>query len=354
MSRIRLGVAGYGIRSKVLIGACPAVPELCITAVADTKGSHRELAAEEIPDITVFETVGEMLDSGKVDAVLVETPPQTHAQIAIDALGRGIHVMCDVPAIHDLSEARPLWEAAQASRAVYSFGATTSFWAFVDTCCDMKRKGLLGEPVCCEVDYVADLGSLTDATPWRKHYEPIRYCTHSLGPILKWVESDLVAVSCFDTGSHINKDPDEHDAMMAIFRTEDNAVVKLLISFVNSHPAPYHRYSYLGTEGFYERTQPLPGGEAIIQFSTRRIYGLHELTPLSVREARPELAAAPGVGEHGGADFVMLRNFADAIAGQAKPAAGIREALAMSIPGLAALESAREGGALMEIAYPWS
>lgn len=353
MGKVRLGVAGYGIRSKVLLGACPAVPELEVTAVADIDAANRAQASAQMPDVKVFADYRDMLASGAVDAVLIETPPSTHAEFASEALDAGIHVMSDVPAIHEIGEADMLWMAGEKSKAIYSFGATTNFWAFVDTCVDMRAKGLLGDPVYCEVEYVADLGNLVDITPWRKHYEPIRYCTHSLGPILKWIGKDLKAVSCFDTGSHVNKDPNEHDAMVAIFRTADNTLVKFLASFVNSHPAPYHKYSYLGTTGFFERTQPLAGGELQILFSTKQIYGMHALTPIEVRESRPELADAPGVGEHGGADYVMLKNFAECITSGGKPAAGLREALAMTIPGLYAAESARQGGQLLDIRYPW-
>jgi predicted dehydrogenase len=353
MADIRVGVAGYGIRSRALLAACPAVPELQICAVTDVDEKNRSAAAAMYPGVKVFADYLDMLESGLVDAVLLETPPSTHADFAAAALDAGIHVMSDVPALHEIGEAKRLWDAAQGSSAVYSFGATTNFWAFVDTCADMRAKGLLGDPVYCEVDYVADLGDLVIATPWRKHYEPIRYCTHSLGPILKWIGKDLAAVSCMDSGSHTYGDPEDHEAMVAIFRTADNTIVKFLASFVNSHPAPYHRYSYFGTKGFFERTQPLAGGEPQMLFSTKELYGLHALTPISVRESRPELADAPGVGEHGGADYVMLRNFADCITQGAKPAAGVREALAMTLPGLYAADSARQGGALVEIHYPW-
>jgi predicted dehydrogenase len=294
-----------------------------------------------------------MLDSGAVDAVLVESPPITHAECSIEALNRGIHVLSDVPAVHSIDEAQALWDAAQRSSAVYSFGATTNFWAYVDSCLDMKRKGLLGEPFYLEAEYVADLGNLPEITPWRKHYEPIRYCTHSLGPLLKWIEEDLTEVSCFSTGSHVHADPKEDDAMVAIFRTKSGVVVKLLTCFVNAHPAPFHRYVCHGTKGYFEKTQPLAGGECQVLCSTDEVYGMRGLMNLPVTESRPELAGAPGVGEHGGADYLMIKDFLAAIAGEKEPTVNLREALRMSLPGLYALRSARAGGELTRISYPW-
>jgi len=353
MSSIRIGIIGYGLRSAVLAGACRAVDRLEITAVADTQEAAREKAAGDIRKIRVFNGPEELLKSGLVDAVLIETPPDTHARLSREALARGLHVLCDVPAVHEAAEAEALWKAAAQSRSVYAFGATTNFWAFVETCADLIKQGSIGRPYYCEADYVADLGELVSATPWRTHFPPIRYCTHSLGPILRWIPEDLREVACFSSGSQRNPASGDDDAMAAIFRTSGGAVVKLLISFITSHPAPFHRYACYGTEGYFEKTQPLAGGKSHVLFSTRKTYGMHGLTKLPVAEARPEVQAAPGAGEHGGADVVMLQNFADAIDGKAAPSVDLRQALRMTLPGIYALESARQGGRLTGIHYPW-
>jgi predicted dehydrogenase len=353
MASIHIGIIGFGLRGRVLAGACRAVDRLDVTAVAETSAAGRDAAAREIPGVRTFERHEDMLDSGLVNAVLVEAPPETHTAICIAALSHGLHVMSDVPAVQEISEAEPLWTAANRAKVIYAFGATTNFWGFVDAGADLIRKGLLGKPYYAEAEYVADIGWLTRATPWRKHYAPIRYSTHSLGPILKWLGEELREVVCFTTGSQHSADPGDDDAMTALFRTAGSTVVKLLISFITSHPVPFHRYVCYGTAGYFEKTQPLAGIESQLLFSTRNIYGMHGLTRLPVAEARPELQGSPSAGEHGGADVAMLSNFADAIEGKAAPAVDIREALRMTLPGLYALDSARHGGRLTRINYPW-
>lgn len=353
MADVNLGVAGYGIRSRVLLSAVGALEEVNVAAVAECKPEARAAAEQDYAGVKTFDDYIAMLDSGLVNAVLIETPPSTHAQFAVEALQRGIHVLSDVPAVHEIPEGDLLWKAAQTSSAVYSFGATTNWWGFVDTCVDLKAKGLLGKPVYCEAEYVADLGNLPDVTPWRKHYEPIRYCTHSLGPILKWVDEDLAEVSCFDTGSQMHDDPENHDAMVAIFKTKSGTVVKLLTTFINSHPVPFHRYVCYGTNGYFEKTQPFAGAGSQVLCSSKALYGAHGLIQLPVAESRPELEGVEGVGEHGGADYCMLRDFVDSIMGNKPPAVDLRQALRMTLPGLYALESARAGGALTRIRYPW-
>jgi hypothetical protein len=160
-----------------------------------------------------------------------------------------------------------------------------------------------------------------------------------------------MAVSCFDSGNHAHEDPKEHDAMVAIFRTRSGVLVKLLTSFINAHPLPYHRYLLQGTRGYFERTQPLAGDGQQVLFSSQEIYGMNRLNALPVREARPEIGA--GIGEHGGADFLMIRDFLASITAGVPVTIDIREALRMTLPGLFALESAERGGELVTIFYPW-
>lgn len=353
MSQINIGVIGYGLRSQSLIAALGTFENARLAAVADLKPAAREQAAGDHPGIAVFDDFRAMLGSGLIEGVLVESPPSTHAECSIAALDQGIHVLSDVPAVHAVEEARPLWDAVRRSTATYSFGATTNYWAYIDAALDMKKQGLLGDPFYLEAEYVADLGNLPEITPWRNHMEPIRYCTHSLGPLLKWIDEDLTEVSCFSTGSHIRCDPLDHDAMVAIFRTASSVVVKLLACFTNKHPAPYHRYVYHGTKGFFEKTQPVAGGECVAQFSTDAVYGLRGLTPIPVAEARPEHAHDVGVGGHGGADGLMIADFLSVITGEKAPEVDVRSALQMTLPGLYALKSAEAGGELTRICYPW-
>ena len=352
---IQLGIAGYGMRGQGLAAVSKLFPEITLAAICEERETAREQAGRDFPGAQLFADFTAMLDSEAVDTVMIETPPQQHVQQTIAALARDINVLCDVPAIHEIDEAQPLWEAAGRSKARFFFGATTNFWADIDACADMIAKGMLGKPYYCEAEYIADLASLGMLVPgsWRKHYPPIRYCTHSLGPILKWVAGDLRSVSCFDTGSHINNDPQDHDAMVALFRTADNVVVKLLISFVTTNPTPYHRYLCQGTKGYFERTQPVYGGEQQVLCSSREVYGMQGLCRLPVTAARPEYASLPMVGEHGSADYAMLHNLVAALTRGEPVAVSLRDALRMTLPGLYALESAKAGGELVNIEYPW-
>jgi predicted dehydrogenase len=50
---------------------------------------------------------------GKVDAVVVATPPNSHAQISIDCLNHGLHVLCEKPLSTTVKRAKDMVEAGE-------------------------------------------------------------------------------------------------------------------------------------------------------------------------------------------------------------------------------------------------
>ena len=57
-----------------------------------------------------------------VDAVAIATPPHTHAEIALEAIAAGKHVLCEKPFARDAQEARAMLEAARAAGVVHLLG----------------------------------------------------------------------------------------------------------------------------------------------------------------------------------------------------------------------------------------
>lgn len=344
MNTIRLGLIGYGLRGRGLLSVLARMGDTYeVTAVcATSERTGQELQAQH-PGIAYCTDLAAMLDSGTLDAVVVETPPETHLECVVAALERHIHVLSDVPALHALPEAQTLWDAASASAAVYMLGATTNYWGFIDTCIGLQADGLLGEPVHFEAEYIQDIRGLAEKTPWRRNYEPIRYCTHSLGPLLRWAGEEFVSVCCMDTGSRVVPEADEHDAMVALLRTQSGVVARVTISFVNCHPRPHHRFVYHGTRGYFECTWPAPASGPAAFFSSERAADPGKPTALAVSDKCAGMSA----------DEAMFADFAQAVRGGGCPY-GVREALMMTLPGLSALESSRRGGERVEITYPWS
>lgn len=357
---IRLAVVGYGRGGGLFELAADGFEGILPTAVCDRMPEAFDRARKTFPDIATYESCDEMLDRGDIDALLVATPATCHAEFAIKALKKNIHVLSEIPAIASVEEGQALWDTHLKSKALYMAGANPNFWGFVDTAVDLKEKGLFGEPVYVEASYIHDVTRKTRRTEWRNTYEPIRYCTHSLGPVLRLVEEDLEWVSCFDTGSHIHKVEGQHDAMAALFRTPSNVVVRLLVSFVNYYCGGRHHYRFMTTKGCFERSpayrtfrkEPAEGPRTL--FYTKDLPVFNNWTELPIGDMPLAYAGNPKAAGHGGADYAMLDAFFMAIRQGLPSPVSVKEALRMTLPGIYAAESARKGGELTRIRYPWS
>ncbi len=100
MEKVRLGIIGVGNMGSSHIGNYlkGAMPEIEITAVADIKPERLEWAKAQLPDVKLYNTASELMDSGDVDAVLIATPHYDHPPLVIEALNKGLHAMSEKPA----------------------------------------------------------------------------------------------------------------------------------------------------------------------------------------------------------------------------------------------------------------
>ena len=82
-----------------------------------------------------------------IDVVLVLTPNDSHAEISLDALGHGKHVLCEKPLAHTLEAARAMYEGAVASGRVHQVGFVYRKWPAAAFARRLVEAGELGEVV---------------------------------------------------------------------------------------------------------------------------------------------------------------------------------------------------------------
>ncbi len=111
---------GYGfIQSKGHVPAYLQRKDVEIVAVADLCEARRGAAQEMLPEARVY-TDHEILFEQEegLDFVDIATPPSVHADIAMAALGRGLHVLCEKPLTTEPEDALALLKAAKSHKRV--------------------------------------------------------------------------------------------------------------------------------------------------------------------------------------------------------------------------------------------
>lgn len=110
MEPVRFGIIGHGnmgshhaksMASGLIAGAT-------LGAICDNNAEQLEKARGVHPEVPMFPTHRELLESGTCDAVLIATPHYDHPPIALDAFAAGHHVLSEKPLAVSVNAARRL------------------------------------------------------------------------------------------------------------------------------------------------------------------------------------------------------------------------------------------------------
>lgn len=343
-----------------------------LVAVCDKDETVLQRWKAQHPDLRSYSDYDRLLDDADVDAVFLATPLFIHAQQAIKGLRAGKHVVSEVIAAHTLEDGWELVETVERSGNVYMMAENYCYMRPNMMVKHMAERGLFGEITHAEGAYIHDCRALThDAAgrlTWRgelqKQFNGMNYPTHSLGPVAQWLgvgkeggdrfESIVTFVSQSASAQKYYRDVvgadhpgarigywNQGDSAVSLIRTERGAVIVLRVDWISSRPHNMTHYALQGTNGAYVSArhgaeEPLvwlegvsPGvswsGKHPATWETLWKYADAHEHPLW-RRWRTEAESAG----HGGGDFFVLGEFADAIRERRRPAIDVYDAVAWS------------------------
>lgn len=357
---IKLGIVGACGRGKSFRRSCELIEGLEIEAVCDTNVDGLAQAKTDMGAKAAYNDYQQMLDAGRVDAVILGTPMPFHAPQAIAALNAGVHVLSEVTAAVNLSEARELVLAAKASAATYMMAENYTFTRPAMMVREMVRRGLFGSPYYAEGEYLHELKELNEKTPWRRKWQTgingVTYGTHSLGPILQWMEGDRVtSVSCAGSGRRY-KDPrgdayENEASCVMLCKTQRDALIKIRVDMLSYRPHAMHNLRLQGHEGCYESGGGI-GKDSIWLKSFPKETKWKTLEEMGddyiPKEWIADYKNASQAG-HGGGDYFELVAFRDAVMGRRPNPVDIHAAMDMTLPGLVSQQSITQASAWLDV-----
>ena len=284
---VRVAVIGLGERGARQTSHFLSIPHSEVVAVCDPYAAATGEAAGRVEQCTgkrpaeyngspqAYKT---MLAEVKPHAVLINTPWEMHAPMAIDAMEAGAHAFVEVPLALTLED---LWRVVDASER------TQKHCMMLENCnygrhelmfLNMVRQGLIGELLHGEAAYIHELrmqmfSENRGCGSWRTNHYAARngnlYPTHGLGPVAQYMSlargedsfDRLVSLSSPARGraayAKKNFAPD-HKWNKLEFKCGDmsNSIIKtklgrtILVQWDETSPRPYDRKNLIqGTEG---------------------------------------------------------------------------------------------------------
>ncbi|MGH2396607.1 MAG: Gfo/Idh/MocA family protein [bacterium] len=160
---MRFGLIGCGEIGRLRAAALTRAGSLRLMAVTDLDGG-RAAAVVSRHGGAVDRDWRALLRREEVDAVIVSTPPSLHAEMCIEALQSGKHVLCEKPLARTPEECRRILEATEQSDRFLATGFNYRFYPSI-----RKARTLLDAEVIGELDHIRSYAGYSAADhshPW--------------------------------------------------------------------------------------------------------------------------------------------------------------------------------------------
>jgi predicted dehydrogenase len=144
VSKLRLGVIGYGYWGPNLVRNFATNPRTKVLAIAEPQASRRQVAAINHPQLPSVEDAAALIANPEIDAVAIATPIHTHHALAKAALAAGKHVLVEKPLTASVAEAEELVLLAQRAGRVLMVDHTFVYTSAVRKIRDLVASGELG------------------------------------------------------------------------------------------------------------------------------------------------------------------------------------------------------------------
>jgi len=236
LSKVNVGIVGYGPAfgmGKHHADFINSNTGMNVVAVCDTDAGRLAAAQEELPGVATYESMSAMLKDDQINLVIIITPHNTHAKLAVEALNAGRNVIVEKPMCTSAAEARRMLEAASANDRMLSVFHNRRWDGDFLTIKQIIARGLLGEVF--EVE--AYMGNWTPPRNWWRDDKKVSggaffdWGAHILDWTLRLVDKPIIDVTgFFHKRVWFNKS--NEDQVRAIIRFEDNVQADVTISSI--------------------------------------------------------------------------------------------------------------------------
>ena len=365
-NKVRIGFIGLGERGRVLLNEILSldwieVPAICdinpgaLVSTQEIIQKHgRKKASEYGKDELDYKRLVERDD---LDAVIIATYWQWHTPMAVDAMKAGKYVGVEVPAAISIDEC---WQLVNTSEETGMPCMMMENWSFRQdnlAVLNMIREGMLGDIVHCHCAHSHDcidhwfFDSETREDRWPAEflvkYNRDQYPTHSLGPVLSWM--DIPCGDTFDSITSMATDSkginamftdrfgEDHpgagrkyaqgDIVTSMIRTKMGKTI--VVNYDMQLPRPYdNRWTIQGTRGIYNEQR----NEAFLKDISPENHQWEPFPPYQDKYNHRlwQNGGKYQGGGHGGVDLIELGYFAEAVRDKKQTPIDVYESVLMS------------------------
>lgn len=366
--KIRIGIVGGGFGRGF---QWHQEPNCIVEAVSDLIPERRKGLMETYQCDKSYPSLEEMVKDKNIDAIAVFTEGPNHVKHTIECMKHGKHVISAVPACMGggIEEAELLLETVKKYGLTYMMAESSYYHPFTISARNFHAQKKFGEIFNAEASYqhpgLESLYVINGKRTWRYGMAPMHYPTHCTSFLIGVTGERLTGVSCHGWGDNspylkdnVYNNPFWNET--ALFKTDRDHSFKVNVWWKGAYRGT-ERGELTGTKmSFYGPTANGMGPVIVRTEGNRKEvddggyerdlsafekydqpnWAASDMLPKELRETK---------GGHGGSSTFITHEFIDALVNERKPAIDIYEALAYTVPGIVAHESALKHGEYMKI-----
>ncbi|MFA6560837.1 MAG: Gfo/Idh/MocA family oxidoreductase [Verrucomicrobiia bacterium] len=362
--KIRVGIVGgrFGLGFQF-----HEHPNCIVEAVSDLRPERRAALQKTYRCDKTYESLEKLILDKNIEAVGIFTPAPSHVRHCVAALKAGKHVLCAVPAAMTLEECRLLVDTVKQTGLTYMMAETSYYQQPTISARKFWQEKKFGQIFYCESEYHhAGLETLwweKGKPTWRHGLAPMNYPTHCTAHLVGVTGERLTEVSCLGWGDddpQIKGNPYNNPFWneTAFFKTSKGHPFRVAVYWKGAHRGG-ERAQWYGDKMSFFFPHPNGLGPIIVRTSGQKekdAGGFERQLAAFEQYKQPEWWKTDMLPEplrhdsgHHGSHTFLTHEFIDALVHNRKPTVNVYEALAYTVPGIVAHQSALKGGQQMKI-----
>ena len=247
MNKLKFALVGTGGIAQTYAQAFQQSDCCELVAVADINQDSAKAFAEPF-GAKSFSDYQTLAENTKLDAVIIATPPNTHPEIAMFFMRKGIHVLCEKPLCLSVAEAKAMIETAETRNVTFTMATKFRYCEDVVKAKAILASGVLGAIVQFENAFTAKVDM---SKRWNSQKEVsgggvlIDNGTHSVD-IIRYFLGAITDVLALETSGTQNLSVDENVKLLA--KTENGVAASVDLTWGINKELP-NFISVYGTNG---------------------------------------------------------------------------------------------------------
>lgn len=362
--KIRIGIVGGRFGATFYFHEHP---NCIVEAVSDLRVDRRAGLQKTYKCKKAYESLEILLKDKKIDAVFIATGAPDHARHVIASLNAGKHVLCAVPAAMTLEESADILNTVKRTGLTYMMAETTVYRQNTISVKQMYKEGKFGTIFSAAAEYnhpgLEILFVEKGESTWRYGFPPMHYPTHCTAFLIAVTGERLTEVSGVGWGDDspmLKNNPYNNPFWneTAFFKTNRGNPFRVEVNWkgalkeIERGEWRGDKMSFYSSHNWGQPHLIVHSGEVM-----KRDDAGFEYKGSTVEEYdQPKWWATDMLPEplrhnsgHDGSHTFITHEFIDAVINNRQPEVNIYEALAYTVPGIVAHQSALKGGEYMKI-----